>query len=78
MTFSELLKQPILLAETVRISRPGVSKDKSRFIQDSDFIAIFKFAILVSPDNGIIYKGAIAGEIFHNCDRIAVLVFAEY
>jgi hypothetical protein len=78
MTFSELLKQPILLAETIRVSRPGVSKNESCFIQDGDFIAIFKLAILVSPDNGIIYKGAIAGQIFHNCDRIAVLVFAEY
>lgn len=41
MTLSQLLEDPVLLPETIGISCSGMAENKSRFIQDRDFITIF-------------------------------------
>jgi hypothetical protein len=77
VTFAELLKNSVLLAETVGFPSARVSEDISSFIQNGDFVTVFQFSVLVTPDYCIVDKGSIAGEVFHDSDRFPSFVLRE-
>jgi hypothetical protein len=78
MAFTELLKDPVLLAKAVCVPCFRVSENKSSFVNDCDLITILEFAVLISAKDGFVYKTSIAGQIFQNCHHIAVPRFIEY
>lgn len=77
MPFSKLLEDPILLPETVCVSGLRVPENKTRFIQDTNLVAVLKLAVLVSPNDSVVDEGAVAGQILQHCDNIALFVLRE-
>lgn len=77
VTFAQLLQQCVRLVERARLPTLRISEDEAGFVKDSNLILFAEFSPLVSADNSLVDKGAVAGQIFDNGHRVAALVLYE-
>ena len=77
MALAKLLEDPVLVAETMGISRTRVAEDKPGFVQNRYFIADLPTRGSGSGPQGIVDKGSVAGEILQHRHHIALSVLGE-
>ena len=59
MTFTELLKNLVLLTESVAVPVSGIIKHEARLVEDRDFVSILELSTLVPADNCLVDKGSV-------------------
>lgn len=77
MTFTELLKNLVLLTESIAVSVSRIIEHETSFVKDRYFIGVLELSTLIPANDSFVNKSAIARKVLYDSNSLSVLILIK-